>query len=93
MPRLNPATCATNLLDNSILGKKDAAIAMSVLWTIRGSRNIYNHGEVRYQPWMTMELGDKSRKLLDLRTTTGRATVTSGVKWCRIEIHWIKLNG
>ena len=32
---------------------------MSVLWTILGRRNKYNHEEVQYQPHMSMELVDE----------------------------------
>ena len=59
MQRLNLATCVANLLENSFLGKKDALTAMSVLWTILGRRNKYNHEEVQYQPHMSMELVDE----------------------------------
>jgi hypothetical protein len=57
-------------LDYEVICKKDATVAVSVMWTIWGSRNSYNHGEVKYQPLKSLELVDELVKAIE--TLTGR---------------------
>jgi hypothetical protein len=65
LPRLNPATWAKYILDASIFKKQDAALAVSVMWAIWGSRNKFNHGEAKYRPMKSMGLVDEFIKTLD----------------------------
>jgi hypothetical protein len=66
LPRLHPVTWTMNVVDPSFLNKRDASIAISVMWAIWTSRNKYTHGEVVYQPRKAMELVDEFIKALDI---------------------------
>jgi hypothetical protein len=72
-----------------ILFKKDAAVVVSVMRTIWGSRNSYNHGEVKYQPLKSMDLVDELIKAIDIMQSQ---IGTRGAKWAQPEHSWIKLN-
>jgi hypothetical protein len=93
LPRLHPHTWSKDILDREIVSKKDAAVAVSVMWTIWGSRNSYNHGEVKYQPLRSIELVDELIKAIDIPLPGPVArTVPEVQKWKRPEESWLKLN-
>ena len=90
MPRLNPATWSRDVLDADIMSKREAAIAVSVMWTIWGSRNSYNHGDVKYQPLRSVELVDELIKSLEIPAQEDPSAVVQ--KWARPALGWMKLN-
>jgi hypothetical protein len=48
LPRLHPVTWAMDILDPSLMNRKNAVIVVSVMWAIWTNRNKYTHGEVVY---------------------------------------------
>jgi hypothetical protein len=93
LPRLHTSTWCRDVLDPDIVGKREATIAVSVMWTILGSRNNYDHGEVKYQPRKSMDLVDELIKSLEIPCT--REWAPAGVevqKWLKPDQGWVKLN-
>ena len=75
-----------------IMSKREAAIAVSVMWTIWGSRNSYNHGDVKYQPLRSVELVDELIKYLVIPAQEEAAPPAVVQKWARPALGWMKLN-
>jgi hypothetical protein len=93
LPRLHPGTCSRDVLDCDFLCNRDAAVAVSVMWTIWGSRNSYNHGEVKYQPLKSMDLVDELIKSLEIPSAPVTTPASTGVpKWSKPDHGWLKLN-
>ena len=64
-----------------------------MMWTIWGSRNSNNHGEVKYQPKKSMELVNELITSLEIppKSVMNR-TLWEVQKWVRPEEGWVKLN-
>jgi hypothetical protein len=92
LPKLNPATWARDILDPSLIKKYDAAIVVSVMWAIWGSRNKYNHGEEKYQPLKSMELVYEFVKSLDIPMTESVIVDSIIPRWKRPPAGWLKIN-
>jgi ribonuclease HI len=92
LPRLHPVTWARDMLDTQIMKKKDAAVAISVMWCIWGSRNSYNHGEVKYQPMKSMDLVDEFVKTLEIPSQLVPTQVKEIQLWSRPRAGWRKMN-
>jgi ribonuclease HI len=92
LPKLNPATWARDILDPSLIKKYDAAVVVSVMWAIWGSRNKYNHGEEKYQPLKSMELVYEFVKSLDIPMTESVIADSIIPRWKRPPAGWLKIN-
>jgi hypothetical protein len=92
LPKLNPATWARDILDPSLIKKHDAAVVVSVMWAIWGSRNKYNHGEEKYQPLKSMELVYEFVKSLDIPMTESVIVDSIIPRWKRPPAGWLKIN-
>jgi hypothetical protein len=62
------------------------------MWTIWGSRNSYNHGEVKYQPLKSMGLVDELIKALEIPKPDDNPENAVVLKWLKPEMGWMKIN-
>ena len=75
-----------DILDSDIICKREAAVIISVMWTIWGSRNSYNHGEVKYQPTKSVELVNELITSLEIPSNSAMNTTLQEVQeWVRPE--------
>ena len=92
LPKLNPVTWTRDILYASLIKKYDAAVAVSVMWAIWGSRNKFNHGEEKYQPKKSMDLVDEFIKSLEFPGTDSALSESIAPKWTRLAAGWLKIN-
>uniref|UniRef100_A0ACD5THT7 Uncharacterized protein n=1 Tax=Avena sativa TaxID=4498 RepID=A0ACD5THT7_AVESA len=62
------------------------------MWSIWGSRNSYNHGDVKYQPMRSMELVDEVIKTLEMPPPISPSQPKESQKCSRPAVGWLKLN-
>lgn len=80
-----------NRIDHRIISKDDAAVMITLMWSIWHSRNSYTHGEEEYQPHQSMIIIEEIVRALDIPVKE-KMRVQQKVQWRAPVVGWIKLN-